>query len=138
MVQKPLDPSKQQSILKNVREGMKVVDSNGDTVGTVKTLYFGADSDEMMRHGAGAATAPDPSVRETTLVEDVAAAAFGDNDDLPEEMRQRLLNEGYVRIDTAGLFRSDRFILSEQIAAVRGDEVHLNVRRDDLLKKHVE
>jgi hypothetical protein len=135
MTQKPLDSSKPQSVLKNVREGMEVYDSNGEKVGSVRTLYFGADSDEMRRYGAGAATAPNPNMREDSLVEDVAEAIFTDNDDLPKEMRQRLVNEGYLRIDTAGLFRSDRFVFAEQIAAVRGDQVHLKVSREDLLEE---
>jgi hypothetical protein len=124
-----------QSILKHVRQGMEVKDSADQRIGTVKDVYFGADSDEMMKHGAGAATAPDPSVRKDSLVDDVARGLFDvDGENLPEEMRQRLLNEGYIRIDTAGLFRSDRFILPEQIARVDGDHVHLNVSTDSLLK----
>ena len=135
MTQKPLEPTNVQSILKNVRKGMEVKDSQDKRIGTVKDLYFGADSDEMMRHGAGAATAPDPSVREASLVEDVARGiADVSGDDLPEEMRQRLINEGYIRIDTAGLLRSDRFILPEQIARVHDNHVHLTVTLDDLLK----
>lgn len=135
MTQKPLDTAKVQSILKNVRKDMTVKDSAGNRIGTVKDIYFGADSDEMMKHGAGAATAPDPSVRENSLVEDVARGLFDvDGENLPEEMRQRLINEGYIRIDTAGLFRSDRFILPEQIARVHDDHVHLSVAKDDLLK----
>lgn len=135
MTQKPLEATQKQSVLKNVHKGMEVKDSHDNRIGTVKDIYFGADSDEMKKHGAGAATAPDPSVRENSLVEDVARGLFDvDGDNLPEEMRQRLINEGYIRIDTAGLFRSDRFILPEQIARVHDEHVHLNVSKDDLLK----
>lgn len=134
MTQKPLDPSKIQSVLKSVRQGMEVKDVEGNGIGTVKDLYFGADSDEMKEHGVGAATAPDPSVRENSLVENVAEALVDFGADLPQEMRQRLINEGYIRIDTAGLFRSDRFILPEQIARVHDDHVHLNVTQKELLK----
>src|SRR5215207_6380696 len=102
MTQKPLESANMQSILKQVRQGMEVKDSADQRIGTVKDVYFGADSDEMMKHGAGAATAPDPSVREDSLVEDVSRGLFDvDGENLPEEMRQRLLNEGYIRIDTA-------------------------------------
>lgn len=135
MTQKPLEPTQKQSVLKNVHTGMEVKDSHDNRIGTVKDVYFGADSDEMKKHGAGAATAPDPSVRSDSLVEDVARGLFDvDGENLPEEMRQRLINEGYIRIDTAGLFRSDRFILPEQIARVHDEHVHLNVSKDDLLK----
>lgn len=135
MTQKPLEPAKVQSILKSIHNGMDVLDSKGDKIGTVDDVYFGADSDEMQRHGAGAATAPDPSIRKNDLVTNVARAVFDDNDDLPEEMRQRLLNNGYIRLDTAGLFASDRYILPEQIARIQEDHVHLTAAKDELLKK---
>jgi hypothetical protein len=134
MTQKPLDPAKIQSVLKSIHKGMEVKDVEGNNIGTVKDLYFGADSDEMMSHGAGAATAPDPSVREDSLIDNVARAFTDFDDDLPEEMRKRLINEGYIRIDTAGLFRSDRFILPEQIARVHDEHVHLTATKDELLK----
>lgn len=114
---------------------MKVLDSADNRIGTVKDVYFGASSDEMLPHGTGAATAPDPSLRKDSLIDDVARGLVDvSGDDLPEEMRQRLLNEGYIRIDTAGLFRSDRFILPEQIARVHDDHVHLTVTQAELLK----
>ena len=135
MTQKPLDPAKIQSVLRSIHKGMEVKDVEGNDIGTVKDLYFGADSDEMMSHGAGAATAPDPSVREDSLIDNVARAFTDFDDELPEEMRKRLINEGYIRIDTAGLFRSDRFILPEQITRVHDEHVHLNVSKDELLKR---
>jgi hypothetical protein len=134
MTQKPLEPAKLRSLLRNIHEGMEVFDSNGDKVGTVDDLYFGADSDDMARHGAGAATAPDPSMRSETLVEDIADALFG-NDNLPEEMRQRLLNNGFIRVDGSGFLASDLYVLPEQIASVDDDDVHLNVTREGLLKR---
>jgi len=135
MTQKPLEPTQVKSLLRSIHKGMEVLDNANNRIGTVKDVYFGADSDEMMRHGAGAATAPDPSLRESSLVEDVARGLLGvPGEDLPEEMRQRLLNEGYIQIDTAGILRSDRFILPGQIVRVRDEYVHLNVALDELLK----
>jgi hypothetical protein len=135
MTQKPLEPTKVQSLLKSVHKGMEVLDRANKRIGTVKDVYFGADSDEMMQHGAGAATAPDPSMRRDSLIERVARElANVPGDELPEEMRRRLINEGYIQIDTAGILRSDRFILPEQIVRVHDEHVHLNVALDDLLK----
>jgi hypothetical protein len=134
MTQKPLEPTKTQSILKSIHEGMEIHDSQEHKIGTVKEVYLGASSDEMKKHGAGAATAPNPNLRDDTLVDDIARGIF-DTDDLPEEVRQRLINEGFVRIDPTGLFKGDRYVLPEQISAVHGDHVHLNVRIDDLLKR---
>lgn len=133
-MQKPLDVNQQHTLLTSIREGMEVYDSRGDKVGTVEDLYFGASSDEMDNHGVGAATAPDPSLRENNLVDDIAAGIFG-GDDLPEEMRKRLINEGFIRIDAANLFGRDRYVLPEQINRVHNDHVHLNVPGDQLLKK---
>lgn len=133
MTQQSLDPIQQKTLLKSIHEGMNVIDSKGDKIGTVRDLYFGADSDEMQRHGAGAATAPNPNLRSDDLVQDVAQAVFG-GDELPDEMRQRLINNGFLRIDTAGLFASDRYVLPEQIARVHDEHVHLNVAKDGLLK----
>jgi hypothetical protein len=132
MTQKPLEPAKIKSILKNIREGMEVHDSQEHKVGTVKEVYFGADSDEMMSHGAGAATAPNPGVGNDNLVTDVTRAVFTGYDNLPEEMRQRLLNEGFIRISAT--LHSDRYALPEQISRVHEDHVHLAVAFDDLLK----
>ncbi len=134
MTQKPLEPTKVESLLKNIREGMEIHDSQEHKIGTVKEVYFGASSGEMENHGAGAATAPNPNLRDNTLVDDIARGLTG-MDDLPEEIRQRLLNEGFVRVDPAGLFKGERYVLPEQIARVHEGHVHLNVKLDDLLKK---
>ena len=134
MTQKPLEPTKTQSVLKSIREGMEIHDSQEHKIGTVKDIYFGASSGEMENHGVGAASAPNPKLRDDTLVDDIARGIF-DTDDLPQEMRQRLINEGFVRVDPTGLFKGDRYVLPEQIAAVHDDHIHLNVRMDDLLKR---
>jgi hypothetical protein len=133
MVQKPLDPATTRTVLKYIHKDMTVYDSNNDNIGTVRDFYFGADSDEMKRHGAGAATAPDPALRESSLIDDIALGLFG-KDDLPEEMQQRLINEGFIRIDAHGLFASDRFALADQIDRVVGENIYLNVPGDGLLK----
>jgi hypothetical protein len=135
MLNKPLDPMKTQLVFKQIQKDMAVYDSEGKKFGRVKDFYFGASSDEMQRHGAGAATAPDPSVTHDNLVTVVAAVVFSGADDLPEEMRQRLINEGFIRINTDGLFSSDRFALADEIESVNADGVHLNVPKDGLLKK---
>ncbi len=134
MTQKSLDPSKPQLILKDIHEGMDVFDRHSRKIGSVDELYFGASSDEMERHGSGAATAPNPDLRDESLVEDVARAFF-DEDELPEEMRQRLINDGFIRLNSSGLFAADRYVLPEQIDHVAADQVYLNVTRDQLLKK---
>ena len=134
MTQRPLDPIHSKSILKNVHEGMEVYDNRNKRIGKVEELYFGASSDETMKHGAGAATAPDPNLRDNTLIDDIARGLF-DSEDIPDEMRQRLVNDGFLRMDASGILAGDRYVLPEQIDHVADDHVYLNVMLDDLLKK---
>ena len=72
------------------------------------------------------------NTRETVL--ESIADAFG-KEELPEALRDRLLTEGYIRLDTKGLLAKDRFILPSQIASAVGDEVTLNVDKDQLIKR---
>jgi hypothetical protein len=122
------------TIFERIREGMNVHDRNGDHIGKVEHVYFGSDAGTTQQHTAGAASAPDPSLRGNSFVDNIAEAIFGD-DDLPETLRARLINNGFLRIDSAGLFASDRYVMREQIASVSGDDVHLNVTRDELIKR---
>jgi hypothetical protein len=50
--------------------------------------------------------------------------------------RQRLLQQGFVRIDANGIFAADRYVTPEQIDSVTGDGLMLNVTKDELIKKH--
>ncbi len=134
MSQKPLEPSKTETILKRVEHGMDVYDSRGERFGTVTDLFFGASSDEMRKHGAGAATAPNPSPHTDSLVEDIAEA-LAINTDIPEEMRQRMLNEGYVLVHGNGLFAADYYVLTEQIDHVSGLKLYLNAEQGDLIER---
>jgi hypothetical protein len=52
---------------------------------------------------------------------------------MPQEIQDRLRLGGFIRIDMAGMLRADRYALPEQIAAVHGQKVTLNVSRDELL-----
>jgi hypothetical protein len=69
-----------------------------------------------------------------TLVDNIVDAFRVD--DLPEEIRQRLLMQGFVRIDAEGIFAADRYVLPEQIAGVADDELMLNVEKSELVKRH--
>jgi hypothetical protein len=57
-------------------------------------------------------------------------------DEVPEELRERLINQGFVRIDANGLFAADRYITPQQIDSVSGDGLMLNVTKDELIKRH--
>ena len=66
------------------------------------------------------------------LVERIAECPEQLKYDLPEEIRQRMLTEGFIRISAT--LHSDRYALPEQISRVHEDHVHLTVAFDDLLK----
>lgn len=121
-----------QTLPRDIHTGMTVLDSARNEIGKVEDFRFSqneeqpdvvpGDLDATDRRGDGG------------LMEDIAE--IFDPDDMPEELRERLLTEGYIRLDTRGLFAADRYILPEQIASVSGDELVLNVTRDELIKRH--
>jgi len=119
--------------LRFVEEGMKVFDRDRHEIGKVEYVRFGDDDPDTPEVEAAAPNTLD--TRQRTLVDDIAAA-FGADDDLPEAIRQRLLQQGFVRIDANGLFAADRYIMPDQIDSVSGDGLLLNVSKDELVKKH--
>src|SRR5436305_6129411 len=97
----------------DVHNGMQVFDRAHNEIGTVDEFKFSENEDNpKIEPGV-----IDESDRKTdsSLVDNIAAA-FSPSE-LPEELRDRLLSEGYIRLDTKGLFAADRYILPEQIAA---------------------
>jgi hypothetical protein len=65
-----------------------------------------------------------------------AVSSAGANQDERERLvRARLMREGFIRVEGAGLFASDRYILPDQVESLSGDKIRLRVRRDDLLKR---
>ena len=115
--------------LRSVEQGMKVFDSSRKEIGKVEWVQFGDDDPETPEvEAAGPSDLP----RDDTLI-DVVARAFTD-DDVPEEVRNRLVQQGFVRIDADGLFAADRYVMPEQIDSVSGDGMTLNVTKDELLK----
>lgn len=64
-------------------------------------------------------------------VADVFATGSG-LDKVPDAIRRRLENEGFIVIDSKGFFASDRYATPGQIAQVERDRIVLNVARDEL------
>lgn len=132
----PSDATGRRSILNSIHEDMIVYDINEERIGLVDFVHFGAASEVDQNLGRGAAS-PGPAdssqMRDDTFV-DMIADAF-DGQDVPRELRRKLLQEGYVRMDADGLFAADRFIVPDQIDSVREHDLHLNVARDQLIKR---
>lgn len=109
-----------------VQEGMKVVDSNGDDVGSVRRVRMG-DPQAVTTEGQETDTGGGG------LFTDIAEALVGD-DDIPETFRNELTRVGYIQIDARGLFQADYAAAAFQIAGVSGDTVRLTVDREALIR----
>ena len=112
-------------LLARVREGMAVYDRANEKIGTVHRLYLGSEP--------GAVTVTAPAEHLHSFLDDIAQA-LGPAP-IPEVMRDRLLREGFIRIDTSGPFAADRYAFASQIRAVSEAGVTLDAGREDLLRR---
>lgn len=115
-------------ILERVHEGMVVVDNHNERVGKVEFVRMG-DEDAAQLGTETATPSRDPMINP---LEETLAEVFNP-DDLPQPVRDRLLRYGFIRIDK-GLFRHDRFVASDQIARIDGDQVVLKISADEVAK----
>ncbi|MDP9443593.1 MAG: PRC-barrel domain-containing protein [Actinomycetota bacterium] len=111
--------------MSQVREGMRVVDSTGEEIGTVEDLKMG-DPEAVTSAGQ------DAQAGASGLMVDLAEGAGAREPDVPPQQAERMLRMGYVKIDGKGLFGSDYYAVADQVARVEGDTVHLAVPRDSL------
>jgi hypothetical protein len=79
--------------------------------------------------------AADPDLPGRRVVEGTLGAQLPD-DEIADEGRDRMLRQGYIRIDSAGLFAADRYATADQIARVDDQDVQLGVPRDALMAAH--
>jgi hypothetical protein len=121
-----------QTLPENLHKGMTVYDSMHKKIGKVDDFKYSENETDPDVIPADLDGTDKRNGRESIL--ESIAEAFG-KEEIPEPLRSRLLNEGYIRLDTAGLMAKDRFILPDQIASAAGDEVVLNVAKDDLIKR---
>ena len=120
-----------QNLPADIHLGMKVFDSHRHEIGKIDDLKFAENATDPDVVAADI-DATDKRSRDS-IIENIAEA-FG-SEELPEVLRDRLLTEGYIRLDTKGIFARDRYILPDQIASTTSDEVMLNVEKDDLIKR---
>lgn len=117
------------SSLRNVEQGMRVFDREHHEIGKVEWVQFGDDDPDTLEVEASGPRRE----RDDVNLFDVVAKAFT-SDNVPEELRDRLVHQGFVRIDADGLFQADRYVMPDQIDSVSGDELTLNVTKDELIK----
>lgn len=119
------------SILNLIREGMDVFDVGNHRIGTVREVFFGEAGETNLDYGQGAADVSKTPLREGDSLAENIAEPFEEN--VPDTVRNRLLQQGYVRIDTTGLFSSDLYALPDQIGAITDGGVKLTAAKDDLI-----
>lgn len=116
----------------DIEKGMAVFDSTHAHIGTVED--FKAGDEDFGRPGPESVTVSEAERDRSDPITRALAEVFSDAEEMPEEMRERLMRSGFVRIDADGLFASDRYITADQIAAVSNEGIMLNVTRDQLVK----
>lgn len=115
-----------------ITEGMKVFDSSMTDIGKVETFRMTDEApDQPEVDAAGVSPVLDDDRNDFTAL---LAEVFHPDEELPRELQEKALRQGFVRLDADGLFASDRYIFPEHIDRVEGDRLILNVRKDDLLK----
>jgi hypothetical protein len=104
-----------------VDEGMDVYDANGDKVGMVESFRYGTPGD----------TEPvADNNTDDSLLENIADALSPG--DIPAEVRERLLQQGYIRIDK-GILQGFGYVPNSNIQTVDSEGVHLNIPGDGIV-----
>lgn len=129
--------------LNQVRDGMAVYEVTGARLGTVTALYLGGNSPEARTETRGPAAPGDVVV---PVIASTPGQASGNNPGpipavrvsdsaLPDAVRARLEQTGYVRVTSGGLLPTEYFVTPEQILKVDTDthRVELKVVRERLI-----
>jgi hypothetical protein len=123
--------SQDHNILTQVRSGMDVVDSEGNDIGWVEEVFMGGVSNDQIEMGGREAEAPGIDLNGPDDPGEMLARIFTVDNDVPRELAERLLRNGYVLIKRNNLIGSHRFVQRDQIASV-DQHLHLSVPGDRL------
>lgn len=115
-----------------IEEGYTVRDAAEDDVGTVLTFRFSDDDPRTSVAEAATPTTPNDG-RPASILESVIDV-FADDTDMPQELRESLLQQGFIRI-RRGALMSDVFATMDQVARVADEVVYLNVRKEGLVAR---
>lgn len=115
-------------LLAAVDEGMTVYDNEGDKLGSVKFVYLG----EELETEATVAAAP---LQDNPSYGELLSGIIAGTQDVPEEVAQRLMQRGFVKIG-GGILSKTRYAFPDQISAVSAaeEEIHLRVGKDKLIQ----
>lgn len=117
--------------LLTIKEGMKVIDGNGDEIGKVELVKY--SDEDPNRPGPETATSSNIPDRNVSWVDDVIRALDLDND-VPEEVMKRFQREGFIRIDSNKLFGGDYYATLNEVANVTKDTIKLHTARENIGK----
>jgi hypothetical protein len=112
-------------LMERLREGMTVVDVNGQEVGTIGLVRFGDPSGE-----------PVPNEPPVLAGDVLLEGPVRSEPDLPEPLRSKVLSLGYVRVDEKLRLRPDHhyYVLPQEILAIDGGTVRIATVKDELLR----
>ncbi|HEY7033345.1 MAG TPA: hypothetical protein VH482_18535 [Thermomicrobiales bacterium] len=110
--------------MEQLREGMKVVDAEGQEVGTIGLIRFGDPAAEQV-------TYQPPVIAGAAFATDVVRS----EPNVPEPLRGKMLSLGFIRVDEIRHLRRDHhcYVLPYQIVAVDGDTVSLATIKAELI-----
>jgi hypothetical protein len=122
-----------------VRLGMEVYDRLGKRVGHVDDMHGASDGQPAAPEVMPVVATPQ-AANPAPVVMPVASGqsapqtdALGAPGEMPREIHDRLMHDGYIRID-AGFLKHHRYALPDQIDTVDGDHIILTVVAEDLIK----
>lgn len=103
-----------------IATGMDVHDVNGDRVGTVQSFRYGDASVE-------------PDKPDLNVIQQLLEPLLNGSREFPEVIYDRMYREGFLRVQR-GLLRSDVFVFAKEVESISGEDIHLNVDKDELLE----
>jgi hypothetical protein len=144
MTMNPAVDIKGKGLLNSVEKGMLVFDRAGHEIGKIDGTFMPAETDNL----AGTSGKSELLVAPAAIPVPVAAVGASASmalpadpsgllpadDTFPKVLRDRLLNNGFVRIH-AGLLHHHRYAMPHQIEAVDSGRVRLSVDENDLIKR---
>jgi hypothetical protein len=138
------DIDMENNILVQIHEGVKVLDREHNEIGHVDDVFLGAVDQSPENKAEGPSTVN--AIRDNNAQAYIPNFAMGGVDPIKGSpahekgtdttVRDRLLREGYVHIETGALSR-DRVALPDQIEKVDGSALILKVTKDQLLKDDI-
>jgi hypothetical protein len=139
------------------RDGMTVIDVDGEEVGTIALIGMPHSDDERTVNGelteqydqppdlpipapgagGGAMVGPSGAPLPTEFADRGPTRIGPAEPDVSVELAQKLLHSGYIKIDSKGLFHRDRYASADQIGRAEDNTLHLTVAKQELVPRNL-